>query len=308
MSTPLAAAEFSDTTPEERRRFLRARKGDEKAAANQLRNHLKWRAASLPLPDGAARFGAPLPPWIFVDGVSSADGTPLFFALGSMYDGSLGTAAEYILATAAVLDAHLPRDSETKITLLIDVRGNKGWPNPPPGVLFPYIRAAGAVLGANFPERLARAIIFPVPWVARAIWAAARVLLDPDTASKFVLLGGGDGAGDPVPTGLAQAVGTHAVDVLAARRQAARWRPPAPEPAGTSALAGASGGAPEATAEDASPIAAAPQPVQDPGAGLPLHVALSGFERVSAASDDGPPGTHGGDALVPHVYRIRSKE
>ena len=250
--------------PAEQRRFLDARKGDRAGAVRVLKSHLAWREASLPLPASAPRIGRELPPWVSFDGLA-LDGTPLLFALGALFDSALGSVMEHVLAIAQVpretaprsrashgastarpsqvLDEHLDRTLPTKITIVIDVRGNRGWPNPPPTELFPTIRALSSTLAPNFPERLARAVVFPVPWIARAIWAAARQFLDPDTASKFVLLGGPDTSNSPVrqlmpsrpacsarprisrrspllqvPSRLAEFVGERGLDVLERKR------------------------------------------------------------------------------------------
>ena len=61
-------------------------------------------------------------------------------------------------------------DAAEKITVAVDVRGGGGWSNPSPTSLVPFVRVLSAVLSANFPERLRRMVIFPVPWAAKAVW------------------------------------------------------------------------------------------------------------------------------------------
>lgn len=186
-----------------------------------LSAHHEWRATSLPLPSTAPRFARELPPWaLYLQGVTARDGTTLVFLPGALLDSDAGTPSQYALAFADLLDTHLPSDSCAKITVLVDTKGVKGGANPPAQTVIPYLRELCAVFSANFPERLVRLVVYPVPWQLRWIWTAIKVFLDPATASKVVLLTGDKDAEAPgrrFPVALGEYVDTDA----ALRSQAA---------------------------------------------------------------------------------------
>ena len=189
--TPMAelAALFPDSPPPELERFLKARKGDVKAASMTLAAHLKWRAVSLPLPPSAPSFGSGLPPWVlYLDGVHARDGSTIVFTPGAMLDPSAGTPMQYAMAASEVLNSRLPPDSSHRVTIMVDTKGIKGGTNPPAQNLVPYLIELCKVLGPNFPERLARLLVYPVPWPARWLWYAIKPFLDPVTAAKVELL------------------------------------------------------------------------------------------------------------------------
>jgi hypothetical protein len=53
-------------------------------------------------------------------------------------------------------------------------------------------------LERNFPERLSKCILYPLPSAATILWKMVRIFLDPNTASKIVIIGGGAGIDDKV--------------------------------------------------------------------------------------------------------------
>ena len=183
------ASQFPDSPPPELERFMKARKGNVGAASEMLAAHLKWRAASLPLPPSAPSFGSGLPPWVlYLDGVHARDGSTIVFTPGAMLDPSAGTPMQYAMAMSEVLDSRLPPESSHKITIMVDTKGIKGGTNPPAQKLMPYLMELSNTLGPNFPERVAQLLVYPVPWPARWLWTALKAFLDPVTAAKVVLL------------------------------------------------------------------------------------------------------------------------
>jgi len=186
-------AHFPDSPEAERARFMRARKGKVDAASSMLRAHVEWRAASLPPPADAKLLGQGLPPWnVMMDKMMACDGTRVLLAMAAMCDPDAGTPAEYALAAAVLLDQHLPRNQEELLTIVVDVGGVDGGANIAPSKLFGVIKQLSNVLSNNFPERVKRIVVFPIPLAVRGIWSAVKMFLDPVTASKAVLLAGGD--------------------------------------------------------------------------------------------------------------------
>ncbi|KAL7488710.1 hypothetical protein ACHAW6_014303 [Cyclotella cf. meneghiniana] len=117
------------------------------------------------------------------------DSTRIFHILPARIDLTLSPAPTYSLACALYLDRRLCRTTTEKITLLCDVRGGRGWANPTPWSMLPFIQATSSLLGKQYPERLERFILFPMPSAAAWIWSAAQKCLDPNTASKVVVVG-----------------------------------------------------------------------------------------------------------------------
>jgi len=137
------------------------------------------------------------------------------------------------------------------VTVLLDVRGGEGWPNPRPWAVLPWMRELARVLGPNFPERLKRMVVYPVPWVATAVWSAASAFLDERTVEKVSLLSGSASRTDPTPDGLLDFVDAETVAACEAIRQASqRTAVEAGRAVATASAPASVGGLPEPTAKD----------------------------------------------------------
>jgi hypothetical protein len=119
----------------------------------------------------------------------SKDSSRILHILPARIDITLAPAPTYSLACALYLDKRLCRTTTEKITLLCDVRGGRGWANPTPWSMLPFIQCTSSLLGKQYPERLQRFVLFPMPSAAAWIWSAAQKCLDPNTASKVVVVG-----------------------------------------------------------------------------------------------------------------------
>ena len=75
-------------------------------------------------------------------------------------------------------------------------------------------------LAPNFPERLHRLVVFPVPYLATTIWSAASAFLDERTAAKVQLLSGYARRIDPIPDGLSDFAPAETVAACVAYRTA----------------------------------------------------------------------------------------
>ena len=91
-----------------------------------------------------------------------------------------------------LLDEVLPRDELGKATLVIDGRKWDDAPNPYAMSIMPVLQNLISALQDNYPNRLQRCLLYPVPWWAMPIWHTAKVFLDPVTASKFEVFSGSD--------------------------------------------------------------------------------------------------------------------
>ena len=153
----------------------------------------------------------PLPP-------RCRDGTRILHILPFRLDLSIATAPTYSLAAALYLDRRLERTTTERITLFCDVRGGRGWANPTPWSTLPFIQSTASLLGSHYPERLERLVLVPMPRSAIWVWSAAQKCLDPDTASKVVVVGASDGTSG-LPEKMKEFVHEDALAVLEKRRR-----------------------------------------------------------------------------------------
>ena len=87
-----AAPAWAGATEAEKTRFLKARQGDEAAAAAMFQSHEAWRAQSLPLAKDAPALGKGLPLLAKVLTTRCRKGRRTVLVLGAMYDPNLGSA------------------------------------------------------------------------------------------------------------------------------------------------------------------------------------------------------------------------
>ena len=206
-------------TPTELSRFLVANKGNVADRDSAVADYLNWRKEYLPqariLSEEA---GPPASRWWGF--IQNADGTVrrstlkpksrLVLACGGFHLCGSGCSSPdlevpvetTIAAMSNWVEGSLDRNSDEKITLLVDVRPKEDWPNPSPTSLLPLVRGLSKIFGENNPERLEACVIFPMPWYVMAVWYIAQVFLDPKTAKKVVFLAGSSYEGAPAPEGL----------------------------------------------------------------------------------------------------------
>ena len=140
MSECPLAPEFPTVHLAARQRFLDARDGDVAQAAELLRNHLAWRAANLPLRNGAPVIGAGLPEFTWVHPGRACDGTRVISQMCCIVDLKRGSFDEYVIALAEFLFDLLDDGSDEKLTVLIDTRPLSGAPNVTVLKLLPLIQ------------------------------------------------------------------------------------------------------------------------------------------------------------------------
>lgn len=126
----------------------------------------------------------------------------------------------YSLALALYLDHKLDRsDAHQTVTLIVDVRGGKGWPNPSPRTLLPFLKHSVRLLLDMFPERLYQAIIFPIPGSFRWIWKLVERMMDPETADRCHIVSGEARISSKPPTDdLSEYMSRDSVDIMEQER------------------------------------------------------------------------------------------
>jgi len=242
-----------ESTLAERRRFLKARKGVIKAASAQLGSYIQWRSANKideffpstfttdeedwalaarAAMEIANNTGGPspadrevLPRIVSVFGgedglVLCKNGARIVHVLPCQLDTTIAPSTTYALALAMYLDRKLDRNHTEKVTVVIDIRSGKGWPNPSSVSLVPFIKLVVGSLNSYFPERLSRCILFPLPMTATVLFNKAKAYLDPDTATKIQVCSGAGSVTSKVPTKVKQFIDEKSVDVMERRRKA----------------------------------------------------------------------------------------
>ena len=202
--------EFPSIHPAERHRFLVARDGNIAQASEMLRNHIAWRAAHFPRPEGT-RVGNGLPEFAWVHPGRARDGTRIVSQMCCIIDPKLGSNEDYILALSGFLLDQFDRTSDEKLTVLIDSRPLEGTPNVLAIKMLPLIQAMAKTLSDHFPERLARLVVYPVPAALGFIWGLVCPFLAPKTADKIKMLGGAAGRTSPCPVKLGEIVSLDAL-------------------------------------------------------------------------------------------------
>eukprot|EP00931_Biecheleriopsis_adriatica_P045403 TRINITY_DN26005_c0_g1_i1.p1 TRINITY_DN26005_c0_g1~~TRINITY_DN26005_c0_g1_i1.p1 ORF type:complete len:304 (+),score=63.90 TRINITY_DN26005_c0_g1_i1:73-984(+) len=201
-------ARFPSVHLEELTRFYRGAKQNMDLATKRLKWMLQWRAENPPEAISAAAAKLKSTGFLTVAG-HSLSGNPIVFVQCARYQPKVASAHEYVLAMVAALDALCPAGSDGQVVVLDDLRPGKGWPNCPALEAVPMIRALVPVFAGLYPERLAKAIIYPLPWWAKAAWSIIRSCLDPATAEKMVIVSGRDGCFDDLDDDAAKALRRH---------------------------------------------------------------------------------------------------
>ena len=135
------------------------------------------------------------------DSICDREGHRILHIMPGRMDSTLVQPCTYALALALYIDRKLDRSSEETITVLIDVRGRKGWQNRHPCRQLSFIQSVTKLLLAMFPERLHRCLVFPVPTSGMWIWNLCKGWIDPSTVSKIHLLEGEARIFSPPPFG-----------------------------------------------------------------------------------------------------------
>ncbi|GAX27833.1 hypothetical protein FisN_13Hh060 [Fistulifera solaris] len=96
----------------------------------------------------------------------------------------------YADAMALFIESNLDRNNEEKVTLCVDVRPGRGWPNPSVYHLLGLIRQVANALHDLNPQRLHHCILYPIPRAAFYMWKMIQNFLDPSLRELMVLIPG----------------------------------------------------------------------------------------------------------------------
>jgi hypothetical protein len=156
----------------------------------------------------------------------------IHFLPGKM-DERLASTVTYALAVALYVDRCLDRESQELVTVVIDARGGHGWRNLNAAQLLPFIQHLSKLMLTMFPQRLSRAVVFPIPARFFWVWRLARNCIDVPTREKICPLEGPSTIDSPPPMDdIANYLGRENALLLETKRKAGFLSPTLP-PTGT---------------------------------------------------------------------------
>jgi len=218
------------STPEERQRFFLSSGGNTQATIRSLNHYLRWNKLYvgtkrdngiriLPTPDGDYDLWvescltamklcgevenivlprivrmppthANATPNAKHDNFVDRDGHRAFCIRPGLMDLRLARGSTYTLAVAIYIDGCCARDELERVTVCLDVRAGRGWPNTHVLRLIPFIKESLKILLPLFPERLHKALVYPVPPAFLFVWKMMSKYLDKDTVDKVCIIEG----------------------------------------------------------------------------------------------------------------------
>jgi hypothetical protein len=146
--------------------------------------------------------------------VKDKEGYPIFHVLPARIDKDGYGPGVYSIAFASYLDMYFRRgcceldddhqqQENERMTVLFDVRPGRGWSNPPATSMIGYINTIIQNLQGNFPGRLHRLVIYPIPRPALYIWNTIKWAFHKHVVDRIVLVSGSaDHVDSPLPTDL----------------------------------------------------------------------------------------------------------
>lgn len=180
-------AQFPDTPLERARlkRFLRARDGNIKAAADLLKLDIEWRA-SRPVPPPPPSFADRLAQRKAYFHLKSKSGMPLIVVIPGRHKNTepVEENIAYAIYLFELAISSMAPDVE-RIMIIIDFEGF--------GMScldYPFLRQAISILQNDYPERLGCVCLLDPPFIFRAAWAVIRPWLDEKTRNKVQFLSG----------------------------------------------------------------------------------------------------------------------
>jgi hypothetical protein len=122
--------------------------------------------------------------------VVDQEGHRIFHMIPGLMDDKLAKTSTYALAVAIYFDRRFDPASLERVTVCMDVRAGKGWPNIHGLRLIPFMKNSLKLLLPTFPERLHKCIVYPVPTAFLYVWTMISKCMDPVTREKICVVSG----------------------------------------------------------------------------------------------------------------------
>jgi hypothetical protein len=122
--------------------------------------------------------------------ITDKDGSRMFHIVPATMDDKLAKQSTYTVAVAIYLDKSIDRESMEKVTICMDVRAGRGWPNIHAVRLVPFMKNSLKLLLPLYPERLYKCVVYPLPSAFFYLWTVISKCIDPDTRNKIRVVAG----------------------------------------------------------------------------------------------------------------------
>lgn len=132
----------------------------------------------------------------------AGDGRRIAIVLPGLIDKTLAPLDFYARCVGVYLDLKFDRNSNESIYVIVDVRQGQNWPNESPSTLLPFVKSLNQQLIDAMPERMLRTVVFPIPTIAKPIWALFKGFIDKKVVAKIDILWGGAAVKSPIPKGM----------------------------------------------------------------------------------------------------------
>lgn len=226
----LLEKKFQDSTPMERKRFLKGRGLDR--AEQKMNRYFEWRKQynldglaskvvrktdsevwDIAVAHTAQYYessdGSPVPSVVprvvkFGDNedLRALDGRRIALVLPGLIEKKLAPLDFFARCVGVYLDLKLDRNFDESIYVLVDVRSGLNWPNASPGSLLPFMKSLNKQLIDAMPERMHKTIVYPIPPIAKPIWALFKSFIDKKVVAKISILWGPASVNCPIPKGM----------------------------------------------------------------------------------------------------------
>jgi hypothetical protein len=163
------------------------------------------------------------------DDIRDLEGHRVLHIIPGQMDDRLVKLQTYATAVALYIDRKLAPESSERVSVVIDVRGGKGWRNLHASKLLPFIQTTTTLLLTMFPERLERAVVYPLPPAFGWIWSISKRCIDPLTANKICILTGPATIISPPPTPQMVEYMDESIVALLEQKRVAAFVTPSPE-------------------------------------------------------------------------------
>jgi hypothetical protein len=141
-----------------------------------------------------------------IDDLRALDGRRIALVLPGLIEKKVAPLDFYARCVGVYLDLKLDRDSDENIYVIVDLRAGLNWPNASPTSLLPFVKSLNQQLIDAMPERMLRTIVYPIPPIAKPIWALFKSFLDKKVVAKISVLWGSAGVKSPIPKQMRNAV------------------------------------------------------------------------------------------------------
>lgn len=176
---------FPDADEHDLIRFLEKNNFNVEKAAQMYQAHLDWRQATLPIPFDTVKDTLATRKFYLLEDADALDHPVFVYCLRRYKEAPYNIDDELRALVYLIENEVVPRMGDSfesqQWTVLLDASGIK---SPP----IYFLEQVNSVMKANYPNRLFRSIMFPVPGWLQKVISSLLSFVDDDTRSKFTFV------------------------------------------------------------------------------------------------------------------------